>query len=541
MIHLPLAPKLPNVMKTKDYSQFDALLIGYENQENLGLRSILAYLSAHDYKVALVPFVPGRHANVLESIRRYRPRLVGFSLIFQYTLDEFGQLMRYLRDQGVEAHFTAGGHYPSLRPEDSLELLPELDSVVRFEGEQALPELLDSLDQPDRWEDIQSLAFRYGTNVVLNPPRPLINDLDSLPPVYRDEPQLAGDAVRMASMLASRGCLFNCSFCSIRQFYGGVPGSLRRTRSPEAVVDEMRMLFTENGIQMFMFQDDDFAARTPRQRQWLQAFLQALTRAGLANRVKWKISCRVDDLEPKVLRAMLDHGLIAVYLGVESGSDQGLQAMNKRVNVAQNLAAIDLLKRYDVALAIGFMLFDPSSSVDTVRENIDFLRTVGKDGYFAINFCKLLPYAGTPIEAQLRAAGRLKGTPVRPDYDFLDPRLDWYAFLVQRIFAQRNFGPSGIVARLQKVDFDCHLTKALGQKVLPDGYETTLRQIIAKSNRLALKTLDTLLETVLYCDINVLIDEQSKLLELAEQEWRCEKEIEAELLMLQAMVQTVEP
>ncbi len=527
-------------MMKKDYSQLDALLVGYENQENIGLRSILAYLSAHGYKAALVPFFPGRHADVLEAIRQFCPRLVGFSLIFQYTLDEFNQLIHYLRNNGVKAHFTSGGHFPSLRPEETLELLPGLDSVVRFEGELTLTELLDRLNQPNCWGSIQSLAFRNGTKVVLTPPRPLIEDLDSLPPIYRDEPRLAGNEVGMASILASRGCLFNCSFCSIRQFYGSVPGALRRSRSPEAVVDEMRMLFTENGIRLFIFQDDDFAARTPHQRKWLQAFLTALAKAGLADKLKWKISCRVDDLEPKILRTMLDHGLIAVYLGVESGSEQGLQTLNKHVSVEQNLVAIDLLKCHNVALAIGFMLFDPSSTVDTVRENLDFLQKVGEDGYFPINFCKLLPYAGTPIEAQLRSAGRLKGTPSQPDYDFLEPQLDWYAFLVQRIFTRRNFTSSGIVARLQQVDFDYHLMRSFGQEVYPNNYETILHQIIARSNTQVLKILNMLRDTILHSDIDMLVDEEETLLEFAEQEWRCEAEIEADLMKLQTMTRTIE-
>ncbi len=85
------------------------------------------------------------------------------------------------------------------------------------------------------------------------------------------------------------------------------------------------------------------------------------------------------------------------------------------------MAAIALLKKRNAALAIGFMLFDPSSTMDTVRENISFLRTVGEDGYMPVNFCKMLPYSGTPIEEQLRSAGRLKGTLLYPDYDFLDP------------------------------------------------------------------------------------------------------------------------
>jgi anaerobic magnesium-protoporphyrin IX monomethyl ester cyclase len=519
----------------------DVVLVGYENRENLGLRSILAYLLAQGYKAVLVPFYPGQDENVLAIVQRLQPRLVGFSIIFQYTVHEFGDLMRYFRANGVQAHFTAGGHFPSLCPEETLTLLPDLDSIVRFEGELTLVELIDHLDQRESWGDIRGLAFRGDSEIVITLPRPLVTDLDSLPTVYRDQLRTNAFGVKTASMLASRGCLFNCSFCSIRQFYGGAPGHLRRTRSPKAVVEEMLTLF-EEGVRFFSFQDDDFAARTHSQQDWLRAFLHAMDAAGLAEQVRWKISCRVDDIQPQILEQMLSRGLMAVYLGVESGSNEGLATLNKHVSVAQNLAAIEILKRYNVALAIGFMLFDPSSTEKTLRENISFLSEVGEDGYITVNFCKMLPYAGTPIEVQLRQAGRLKGTVASPDYGFLDPKIDWYAFLVQRIFKQRNFHPDGLVARLQQADFDHRLAVALGYADRVNNYGTALQQLISRSNKLALETLETLLDEVTSREIESLLEEQATLTALAEQEWGGEAVIEIELERLQATsVSTEQP
>lgn len=518
----------------------DAVLIGYENQENLGLRSILAYLRHQGFRAALLPFRSGSEAALLKEILTKRPRLVGFSLIFQYALDEFGALMTTLREAGVTAHFTAGGHFPSLAPEETLDLLPALDTVVRFEGELTLTELMAHLDAPESWGAIQGLAFRQDGHVVLTPPRPLIADLDSLPPVARDEPKEVGGGLLMASMLASRGCLYNCAFCSIRQFYGSSPGPLRRARSPEAVVDEMAGLYNGAGVRIFLFQDDDFAARTHAQRAWVQAFMDALVAAGLVGdgraKVGWKISCRVDDLAPDILEAMLDHGLVGVYLGVESGSEQGLKVLNKRVTVDQNRQAIALLKAYDVAMSMGFMLFDPGSTVATLRENIRFLRETGADGHFPINFCKMLPYAGTPIEGELRAAGRLRGSTARPDYSFPDPRVDWYAFLVHRIFGRRNFGGDGLVFRLQQADADVRFQRALTDHPIPEGYEPALRDLIRRANVAAVETLSDLLDGVVEQGPEPLIDEEETLLALADREWRTEAAIETELarLMLEA-------
>lgn len=516
-------------MKTKGDSQIDVLLVGFEHQENLGLRSIMTYVKAHGYKTKLVPFNPDDHDLVISAVQQVNPRMIGFSLIFQYSLDEYGKLMRYLRSSGVKAHFTAGGHYPSLRPEETLDLIPELDSIVRFEGEATLLEFLEHLDHPGLWEQIPGLAFRKGSEIILTEHRQLITDLDSLPLLFRDEPQQMGHGVKVAAMLASRGCLFNCSFCSIRQFYGATQGDLRRVRSPGAVVDEMLLLYNEKNVTFFSFQDDDFAARTPAQREWLNIFLSELDRSGLAGKVGWKISCRVDDLESEILESMLDHGLFAVYLGVESGNDVGLRTLNKHVSVEQNLAAIDLLKRHNVAMSIGFMMFDPSSTIDTVRQNIDFLRTVGEDGYFPINFCKMLPYAGTPIEALLRKEGRLKGTVTKPDYGFSDPSLEWYEFLVQQLFSRRNFAPDGIVALLQLADFDWRLDSHFAREEPVQDFGKTLNQIIRRTNMLAIDALESLLDNILTHGIELLLNDQERLVHLFEQVWRGEMKAEVRL------------
>lgn len=519
-------------MRTQKDPRANVLLVGYERQENLGLRSIIAYLEAHGHHVALVPFCPGCDEAVLSAVQKHEPRLIGFSLIFQYSLSEFEKLARYLRENGVTAHFTAGGHFPSLRPREALDLIPELDSVVRFEGEATLLDLVEHLDQPELWTQIRGLAFRNGAKTAISELRPLIADLDSLPLPYRDEPHTIGGGIKMAAMLSSRGCLFDCSFCSIRQFYGASQGSLRRVRSPQAVVREMLDLYSEKNIRFFNFWDDDFGARSAGQRKWLKEFLQELNKAGLVGNVAWKISCRADDLDPETLTGMLDHGLVAVYLGVESGNDTGLTVLNKRVSAAQNLAAIELLKQYNVATAIGFMLFDPASTVETVRENIRFLRKVGEDGHFSINFCKMLPYAGTPIETRLRQEGRLNGTTAQPDYDFDDPTLNWYEFLVQKAFYQRNFSPNGLVALLQQADFDWRVTSYFTPRKPDHAFEAGLKELTRETNMLATETLEALLDDVLTYGIQHLLEDQERLVRLFEREWRGEMLAELRLKAL---------
>jgi radical SAM superfamily enzyme YgiQ (UPF0313 family) len=249
----------------------------------------------------------------------------------------------------------------------------------------------------------------------------------------------------------------------------------------------------------------------------------------LAKNIRWKISCRPDDLEPEILESMLEDGLFAVYLGVESGCEAGLRELNKMVSVKRNIEAINLLKSHNVALAIGFMLFDPSSTLVTILKNVEFLKLVGEDGYFPINFCKMLPYAGTPIEEKLKAANRLIGSVIAPNYAFNDTRVDWYEFLTRRIFSKRNFGPDGNVALLQDADFDCRLEKSMGRKNYNDAYDFRLRELIKRSNKKAVEILEELMNELVAKDVDYLLDEQETIIALAEREWREEKMIEDEL------------
>ena len=506
-------------------SPTEVLLIGYENKENLGLRSIMAYLLANGHTAKILPFIPGEYDKIIEECNAPGVKMIGFSLIFQYALNEFGALMKVLRKAGIRSHFTCGGHFPSLCPEETMQALPELDSIVRFEGELTALELLRNVDHPENWKGILGLAFRKDQEIVLNPNRALVPNLDVLPLIYRDEPEMGPMGVFRADMLASRGCLFNCSFCSIRQFYGSVKGRLRRIRSPKHVVDEMVSLYHDKEVRYFDFQDDDFAAHSKREKQWIADFLREIEKAKLSDHIGWKISCRVDDLDPEIIKSMIAHGLRAVYLGVESGSPSGLKSLNKNVTVEQNLYAINLIKSQNIALSMGFMLFEPYSTVQTVKENLAFLDTVGKDGYFPISFCKMLPYVGTPIEEELRRSNRLKGSIIEPDYDFLDPLLNYYAFFTEQVFNERNSAKDRGLIYLQGLDFQYRLGKSFG-KQYPDGYGAALKKLIARYNKSMVNTLKALLNLVLKHGLEDIIDHQEKIIEIAEHEWQCEYEVE---------------
>src|SRR5208283_2387410 len=120
------------------------ILIGFQEQTNLGLGYLASVLRRYGYKVVVFDFELDR-AEILRAAKALDPIVIGFSLIFQFYVDRFRELSDYLRDNGVTCHFTMGGHFPSLSTEQTFALVPAMDSIVRYEGEMTLLELADRL------------------------------------------------------------------------------------------------------------------------------------------------------------------------------------------------------------------------------------------------------------------------------------------------------------------------------------------------------------------------------------------------------------
>jgi anaerobic magnesium-protoporphyrin IX monomethyl ester cyclase len=427
----PLAGRLGQVSPTQ--KRTDVALIGYQDQGNLGMGYLAAMLREHRWSAEMIDIRDGSE-RIAARLTSSPPLVVGFSLIFQFFLPQYRRLASYLRDAGITSHFTIGGHYPSLCHEEILQNFPELDSVVRYEGELTLLELVQRLSSGRDWRPTPGLAYLDAGRVVESEARPLIPDLDTLPLPHRPYgPEQIGGFPTLP-LLASRGCARRCSFCSIHTFYRTAPGKVVRVRKPQKVVEEMLQLHHDYGTRVFLFQDDDFPLWGRVGRRWAEDLADRMCGNGLAERTIWKISCRAEYVEPELFAMLRDAGLFLVYMGIESGNDAGLQILYKQMTVEQNRKGVEILKQLGLRFSYGFMLFDPSSSFSSVRENIDFLREIVGDGCAGATFCRMLPYGGTPIRDQLARDGRLRGDLTHPDYEFLDPRLnDYYRLLSQTV------------------------------------------------------------------------------------------------------------
>lgn len=430
------------------------LLVGFEDQDNLGIRYLSSRLlrDGHHTKIMGFGTDPG---PLVAAARQERADVVGFSLIFQYMVPKFASVIRALREAGVDAHFTIGGHYASFEPTELLRMIPELDSVVRFEGEETLAEIVSSLDG-GAWQHVDGIAWSDGTDMHVNPPRHGGVAIDDIPEPDRRDIDYHSQELPTASVLASRGCPWKCSFCSIITFYEANGTKGRRRRHPHRVVDEIEDLVRNRGVQLVLFQDDDFLAGGRPARAWALEIAADLVRRGLHKEMRFKIACRSDEVRADTLPALIEAGLCHVYLGVEAGDEQSLLSLNKLLEAEAHTRAGELLRQFDVSFDFGFMLLEPWSTMQSARKNLAFLRQFTADGWVVAGFCRTLPYVGTPIERRLREEGRLEGPALDAEYRFLDTKLDLLWDFCLMAFEGRNFGPNATWNQLRGLLFETH-------------------------------------------------------------------------------------
>jgi|NGEPerStandDraft_6_1074524.scaffolds.fasta_scaffold06876_5 radical SAM superfamily enzyme YgiQ (UPF0313 family) len=400
-------------------------IIAFKEFDNLGVGYLASVLSEAGFEAMIIDFQSDKK-EILKILNSKKPLIVGFSVIFQNHIYEFKELISYLRRAGIKSHFTAGGNYASLRYKELLKIIPSLDSVVRFEGEHTFLELVKCIYSGSDWKKIKSIAFKNDGDLIVNPLRPLEKNLDSFPFPTRSSLKEYALNKKFATILAGRGCVHDCLFCNVREFYQQLSVPKKRIRRPEMVVKEMELLHNENDCSVFLFQDDDFPVRTAEGSDWIKTFCRELERKKLNDKIMWKINCRPDEVDHYNFSMMKDYGLFLVFLGIEDGTDSGLKRLNKHLTVAKSLSSINILKELEIGFDYGFMPFQPDSTFIALFDNLDFLREICGDGYSAVTFFKMLPYFETHIEKKLREEGRLKGKPGFLDYDFLDESMNHY-------------------------------------------------------------------------------------------------------------------
>ena len=278
-----------------------------------------------------------------------------------------------------------------------------VDFAIVGEPEQTAAELFDLLaggrDDPG---GIAGLAFRKEGEVVRSGPRPLVDDLDSLPLPDRDlienHAYLLPRKGRPFTLVeVSRGCPYKCTFCTAPLYHG----SAWRTRSPGGIVREIASVVGRYGIREFMFLSDTFNLR----ESWVLALCEEIRSSGL--RFGWICNSRCDDFSRRQAWAMKEAGCWLVSFGIESGSDEILAGAQKRASVEAAGRAVAEARRAGLE-TVGYFLFGlPGETRETMRETAALARKIDPD---YAHFFVATPFPGTPFFDQAAREGWLRST-----------------------------------------------------------------------------------------------------------------------------------
>jgi radical SAM superfamily enzyme YgiQ (UPF0313 family) len=460
-----------------DKKKLKIILVGAELEENLGLRYIASSLEAKGHQTQIAPFNSiSDQQKVIQKILNNNPQIVGLSMVFTSRAKEFCKLALSLRNSGYSGHIIAGGHFASFNGLQLLADYPSFSSVAIGEGEDLLTSLSNNLNQLDK---VAGLCYRKtdGT-ITCNQTAGNRADLDSLPfPKREFFHEYFGK--KIGSILSSRGCWRNCAFCSINAWYSHSGGKKFRYRSVNNIVDEMKQLYSVDGVRIFNFQDDNFYL--PNQSQAIERF------KNLRNRLKEEkidgiaiaIKARPESIDRESVEVLDDLGLFRVFLGVENASANGLRNLNRLQTIDQTLNALTVLNDYDIHVAYNLLMFEPDTSMDDILLNIRFMER-HLDNPF--NFCRAEAYAGTGLETKLRTENRLLGNYFGFDYRLKDSKCELFHQIANYAFFDRNFSDYGLHYFNMQVDFYFQLLRRFYPQLLSQTLRSEVKNFIKQTN-----------------------------------------------------------
>jgi radical SAM superfamily enzyme YgiQ (UPF0313 family) len=290
----------------------------------------------------------------------------------------------------------AGGPHCTCLPEEVMQD-KNIDYIIRGEGELTMLELLEALKGTRRIEKVEGLSYRENSKVIHNKARPLMPELDQIPfPARYCKDFLiqreAYDIEAFGNIITSRGCPFNCAYCSAHLTWT----KNVRYRSIADILEEIKFILKNYGTRQITLWDDSFTLNKNR----LIQFCQALEDEKL--KINWSCTTRFDLLDEEIIRHMKEAGCNNVELGIESGSPRMLKLIKKNISIEkmQNIARI--LSRYNLYWSGFFMLGLPTETPEDIKMSIGLMKRL-KPNY--ATFSMFTPYPGTELYETLLKNG----------------------------------------------------------------------------------------------------------------------------------------
>ncbi len=421
----------------------------------LGMETLALYLRQVDAGQTLeMQFLDMQYADIADPMAQVRllsedSTLDIAAISVRYnTFEQMCQIVEVFRtssrfQQTRKPYLVVGGVMPSFMAKEIIEKFPEI-GLISGEGELGLRELVRVIRSGGSLYEVPGLTFydAVKSEIVQNPADNLPLTEISVGGIIKElvPPLRAKGGIVWIS--SSRGCPWDCSFCSVDTFreITGARGKTRREERPiEHVIGEMKALYLE-GLRHFVFADDEMLVQNAQDlRRWYE-FAEGFKSVG--DDITVQCSVRSDvifnnkDRDGGVARvtaltALYEAGMTHVYIGFESGSPAQLKRYNKSETVEDHLAAIDRLRKIGILAGGGFIMFDPLMSLEEILENISFLRradliSLKRKDYVGDIFDMLRAQKESMYVELLKSEGLLR-EPIPNtlfyNYEFKDPRV----------------------------------------------------------------------------------------------------------------------
>lgn len=281
------------------------------------------------------------------------------------------------------------GTHVTVLDTEVMQSAPGLDVVVRNEPEMTIRELVQALAGKGDTQPVAGITHRTRGEIVRNPTRPFIENLDDLPfPAWhlldlnRYRLPLKGRPFLMLAPL--RGCPFQCSFCTCHAYYG----QRLRTRSVESVLDEISYDRDRFGIRDFFFWAETFVVN----RDYVHTLCRGIMERKL--RIAWTANSRVDTVDPELLSLMAEAGCWMISFGIESASQAVLDAAKKGTRVTDAIAAVKHARKAGIKTVGHFILGLPGETPESLEDTIVYAKKLKLD--LAQFYCAV-PFPGSRL------------------------------------------------------------------------------------------------------------------------------------------------
>lgn len=339
--------------------------------------------------------------EMVSKISDRKPRIIGISTYSPYA-GLIKRAVKAIKEELKNSIVVLGGHHAfALRGE----LLNETmgDIVAIGEGENIFADVCDAVLNDKNLEAIKGIYFKKGQKTVYTEDREFIEDLDALPiPAYEKFPMeayrghfyrgwVSGRRKPFSSVITSRGCPFNCGFCSNVMW-----GKKVRFQSPERVIREIDYLVSNYGIKQFSFFDDTFTLDMKRAERICDFLIER------GYDLDIYCSTRVDVLNEGLIKKMAASGFKWIGIGIESGNDRILKKISKNQSVKKCSEILRMIADNRIATYGNIILGYPEEDRSTLN---DSLRFIVNNPVHLPQFNIFVPYPGTPIYDELVAKG----------------------------------------------------------------------------------------------------------------------------------------